>query len=349
MKSNINQKHKDYWRMRFEQLEESLSNKSDAYYNELIKQYDIALSKIEKDISYWYMRFVANNNVSFIEANRLLTTKELKELKWTVQEYIEFGKENAINQMWMNELENASARAHMSRLESLKLQIQNQIEVLYSKQSVDIDNLIKNIYTEGYYHTAYEIAKGIQVATNLAKLDNNRINKVISKPWTVDGINFSERIWGKHRAELIEELHTQLTQSIIRGEDPQKVIDIIAKKFDVSKNQAGNLVMTESAFFASQSQKDCYEDLDIEKYEVVATLDTKTSRTCQDLDGKVFEMKYYEVGVTAPPFHNYCRTTTSPYFEDDLDSMRAARSEDGKIYYIPANIKYHEWMRKYVK
>lgn len=342
-------KSKDYWRRRFEQLEESMSNKSDAYYKELIKQYDMALSKIEKDISYWYMRFVANNNVSFIEAKRLLTTKELDELKWTVQEYIKYGEENAINQMWLKELENASAKTHMSRLESLKLQIQNQIEVLYSKQSIEIDNFMKDIYSEGYYHTAYEIAKGVGVATNLAKLDNNRINKVIGKPWAVDGINFSERIWGKYRPELINELHTQLTQSIIRGEDPQKAIDIIAKKFDVSKKQAGNLVMTESAFFASQSQKDCYDDLDIEKYEIIATLDLKTSNICQSLDGKIFDMKDYEVGVTAPIFHNRCRTTTAPHFEDDIDSMRAARGKDGKVYYIPANITYHEWKRKYVK
>ena len=108
--------------------------------------------------------------------------------------------------------------------------------------------------------------------------------------------------------------------------------------------------MTESAFFASASQKDCYNDLDVEKYEIVATLDLKTSKTCRYLDGKVFEMKDYEVGVTAPPFHNYCRTVTAPYFDDELaNEKRIARSSDGQVYYVDANIKYNEWYKKYVE
>ena len=44
--------------------------------------------------------------------------------------------------------------------------------------------------------------------------------------------------------------------------------------FNTSKFNAGRLVMTESSFISSLSQKDCYKDLDVEKYEIVATLGT---------------------------------------------------------------------------
>ncbi|EQH66528.1 phage head morphogenesis, SPP1 gp7 family domain protein [Clostridioides difficile DA00273] len=71
--------------------------------------------------------------------------------------------------------------------------------------------------------------------------------------------------------------------------------------------------MTESAFFASASRKDCFNDLDVEKYEIIATLDLRTSNICRELDGKVFDMKDYQVGITAPPFHCRCRTTTAPF------------------------------------
>ena len=56
-------------------------------------------------------------------------------------------------------------------------------------------------------------------------------------------------------------------------------------------------------------------------------------------------MSQYEAGVTAPPFHVYCRTTTVPYFEDDIETIgkRAARGKDGKTYYVPANMTYREW------
>ncbi|MCC0629100.1 MULTISPECIES: minor capsid protein [unclassified Clostridioides] len=338
-------KHKDYWRKRFEQLEELQNNKSVKYYLELEKQYKLAMTSIEKDILVWYNRFAQNEGISLLEAKKLLNKRELEEFKWSVEEYIKYGKENAINQKWMKELENASARVHITRLEALRLQIQQQVEVLYGNELDGIDRLMKDIYTSGYYHTAFNVQQGVNVGWSLMSLDANKINKVISKPWTSDGLNFSERIWGKHRPALINELHTKLTQSIIRGENPKKLVNDFAKRFNVSKSQAKNLIMTESAFFASASRKDCLNDLYVEKYEIIATLDLKTSNICRELDGKVFEMKDYEIGVTAPPFHCRCRTTTAPWFEDE-ESYRTARGEDGKTYYVPSSMKYKEWYEK---
>ncbi|WP_095889693.1 minor capsid protein, partial [Clostridioides difficile] len=341
-------KHKDYWRKRFEQLEEAQNNKSIKYYLELEKQYKLAMSNIERDILIWYNRFTENEGISLLEAKKLLNTRELEEFKWSVEEYIKYGKENAINQKWMKELENASARVHITRLEALKLQIQQQVEVLYGNELDGIDKLMRDIYTSGYYHTAFNVQQGVNVGWSLMSLDTNRINKVISKPWTSDGLNFSERIWGKHRPALVNELHTKLTQSIIRGENPKKLVNDFAKRFKVSKSQAKNLIMTESAFFASASRKDCFNDLDVEKYEIIATLDLRTSNICRELDGKIFDMKDYQVGITAPPFHCRCRTTTAPWFEDE-EGYRAARGEDGKTYYVPSSMKYNEWYEKYVK
>ncbi|HBJ3651056.1 TPA: minor capsid protein [Clostridioides difficile] len=341
-------KHKDYWRKRFEQLEEAQNNKSIKYYLELEKQYKLAMSNIERDILIWYNRFTENEGISLLEAKKLLNTRELEEFKWSVEEYIKYGKENAINQKWVKELENASARVHITRLEALKLQIQQQVEVLYGNELDGIDKLMRDIYTSGYYHTAFNVQQGVNVGWSLMSLDTNRINKVISKPWTSDGLNFSERIWGKHRPALVNELHTKLTQSIIRGENPKKLVNDFAKRFKVSKSQAKNLIMTESAFFASASRKDCFNDLDVEKYEIIATLDLRTSNICRELDGKIFDMKDYQVGITAPPFHCRCRTTTAPWFEDE-EGYRAARGEDGKTYYVPSSMKYNEWYEKYVK
>ncbi|KPI56421.1 head protein [Clostridioides difficile] len=341
-------KHKDYWRKRFEQLEEAQNNKSVKYYLELEKQYKLAMNSIEKDMLAWYNRFAKNEGISLLEAKKLLNTRELEEFKWSVEEYIKYGKENAINQKWMKELENASARVHITRLEALKLQIQQQVEVLYGNELDGIDKLMRDIYTSGYYHTAFNVQQGVNVGWSLMSLDTNRINKIISKPWATDGLNFSERIWGKHRLALVNALHTKLTQSIIRGENPKNLVNDFAKRFNVSKSQAKNLIMTESAFFASASRKDCFNDLDVEKYEIIATLDLRTSNICRELDRKVFDRKDYQVGITAPPFHCRCRTTTAPFFSDE-EGYRAARGEDGKTYYVPSSMKYNEWCEKYVK
>lgn len=339
-------KNSEYWKERFEQLNEALLNKGDEYYDNLEKEYRKALNEIEFQINNWYIRVSKNNEINMAQAKKWLTDKELEEFKWTVEEYIQYGKDNALGQAWMKELENASARVHIRRLEALEIQLRQTVESLYQRQHEGLNSTLRSIYEDGYYHTAFEIQRGFNVGWAIPSLDSRQVEKVLSKPWTADGSNFSDRIW-KAKADLVNTLHTELTQSIIMGKAPDKVINRIAKKFNVSKSRAGNLVMTESAFFSSASRRDCYNDLDVEKYEIVATLDIKTSEICREMDGKVFLLSEYEPGLTANPFHCRCRTTTVPYFDDNYGE-RIARGEDGRQYYVPDNMTYKEWYKEYV-
>lgn len=340
----------EYWQKRFELLEQAAHQQGVQCYADIEKQYRQAQKTLEGQIAAWYQRFASNNGVTLAEAKRMLNAKELAELKWDVNQYIQYGQENAINGTWVKQLENSSARFHISRLEALKLQTQQSIEVMFGNQLDSIDSTMRNVYKSGYYHTAYEIQKGVGVGWDFSALDDKQISKVINKPWAVDGKNFSERIWG-NRQKLVNELNNTLTQNIILGKDPQKAIDEIARKMNTSKTNAGRLVMTEEAFFSSAAQKDCFTELDVEQFEIVATLDSHTSDICRGMDGKHFPMSEWKVGVTAPPFHVHCRSTTVPYFDDEFDAVgeRAARDEEtGKTYFVPGNITYKEWEKSFV-
>lgn len=336
-----------YWQERFTKEEERRNKDARAYLSSIEKQYDKALRNIEKDINNWYSRLAKNNDISLREAKMLLSKNELEEFKWTVQEYIEKGQENSISKEWMKQLENASAKVHISKLEALKVQIQNEIEGLYGERLKGMEDYLERVYGDTYYRSAFIIQKGIGIGWSLSVLDTNKVNQIIHKPWAIDGKNFSERIW-EDKVKLINTLHTGLTQNIIRGSAPDELIRQISKEFGVKKSTAGRLVMTESAAYSSKAQEQCFKDLDVEKYENIATLDTSTSPICREMDGTVFPMKDYLVGVTAPPFHPNCRTCPAPYFEDDVTSMRAMRTEDGKTGYVSANMKYDEWYKKYV-
>lgn len=340
-------KNNAYWKRRMEMLETAQLEKGQRFYADLERQYRIASANIEKEINNWYQRFAENNQITMAEAKKLLKTGELAEFKWNVQEYIKYGEENALNQQWMKELENASARVHISRLEALKIQLQQQVEVLYGNQSDGLDKLLRDIYSEGYYHTAFEIQRGFNIGWDLHDLDSNQLDKILSRPWSLDGRTFSDRIWA-NKQQLIGSLQTQLAQAVIRGESPDILIKNLAQQMNVDRNKAGRLIMTESAAFASAAQKDCFKALDVEKYEIVATLDNRTSQICQDLDGEVFDMKDYQVGVTAPPFHPWCRTTTVPYFEDNYGERAARDEKTGKTYYVPSNMKYKDWKKAFV-
>lgn len=338
----------EYWKQRFTQLEAAQNRKGATAYLEMEKQYKAAQNELEAQIARWYQRFADSNGISLAQAKQWLKGQDLAEFKWDVKEYIKYGKENAINGAWMQELENASSKFHISRLEALQIQTQNSLETMFAQQMGTMKKALSDVYASGYYHTAYTMQQGFGLGWDIAGLDQAQIEKVLSKPWAVDGYNFSTRIWNS-KTKLIGEVHNELSKNLLTGADPQKAIDSLAKKMGTSKSNAGRLVMTEQAYFSSAAQKDCFNDLDVEEYEIVATLDSHTSDICRSLDGKVFKMSDYKPGVTAPPFHVYCRSTTAPHFKENFDAgERAARGADGKTYYVPDDVTYSEWKKAFV-
>lgn len=338
----------EYWKQRFTQLEAAQNRKGATAYLEMEKQYKAAQNELEAQIAQWYQRFADSNGISLAQAKQWLKGQDLAEFKWDVKEYIKYGKENAINGAWMQELENASSKFHISRLEALQIQTQNSLETMFAQQMGTMKKALSDVYASGYYHTAYTVQQGFGLGWDIAGLDQAQIEKVLSKPWAVDGYNFSTRIWNS-KTKLIGEVHNELSKNLLTGADPQKAIDSLAKKMGTSKSNAGRLVMTEQAYFSSAAQKDCFNDLDVEEYEIVATLDSHTSDICRSLDGKVFKMSDYKPGVTAPPFHVYCRSTTAPHFKENFGAgERAARGADGKTYYVPDDVTYSEWKKAFV-
>lgn len=325
-------------------MEEALLDHSYTYVENLDRQFANAVQEIEKDIAVWYQRFADNNDISLADAKKLLTSGELKELQWTVDEYIKFGKENALDGAWIKQLENASAKVHISRLDALKLQIQQQAEILHAQVEAATEKAAREIYEAGYYHTGFEVQRGIGLGWSLAAIDEKVISKVLSRPWTADGQTFRDRCW-TNKQSLVNTVNQEITRMVIRGEAPDRAISNISKKFDVSRQKAGRLVMTESAYFSSAAQKDCYGELDVEEYKIVESLDTHTCELCGSMDGKVFKRSEYAVGLTAPPFHPWCRGCTCPHFAD-MDGIGERYARDaitGERFKVPKDMTYDQW------
>lgn len=340
----------DYWKGRFDQIEQAANNKSVRYVRKLEKKYRIAAQEIDTKINAWYQRLADNNGVSMTEARRLLTGSELKEFKWTVQDYIKAGRENAIDQSWMKELENASAKFHINRLEALKLDARHQIEQVFAGGQEDMYGVLADVYSDTFYHSCFEVQKGIGVGFDVSKLDDKQVSKLINKPWSVTGENFSTNIW-KNKTKLINTLDQELSRMILTGETPQKAIQNIKKAMNTSLSNAKRLVLTEQAYFTSIAQKDAYGELDVEEYEFVGTLDGRTCDDCGKLDGEHFPLSEISPGVNAPPMHPYCRCTICPYFDDEftIDGYRVGRNtKTGEINYFPSDMTYGEWKNRYL-
>lgn len=339
-------KNSEYWRGRFSILEDAAHKQADRCIEDLERIYREAEQSVQADIERWYGRFATNNGVSLFEAKRLLTTGQLEEFKWNVNQYIQAAQKADLSPEWIRKLENASARFHVGRLEAIQLQIQQQIELLYGNQLDSVDNLLKGILSNGYTHSAYELQKGLGMGWDITALDQRKLETLLSRPWTGDKKTFRDRCW-EHKANLTTGIQTALTQGLLRGDSSQTITDAVKHKFGVSRYKAGRLVHTETTYFNAVSALETYKDLDVEEIEILETLDRLTCEICRDLDGKVIPISQYEPGVTVPPFHPSCRGTTCPHF-DDGGFERIARKDNGEKFFVPANMTYRQWEQAFV-
>lgn len=355
-------KSKEYWADRFTTIEASVNKISESIYKNQVSAIKETQRELSLGIEKWVNRLAVNNELNIVDARELLNKSELAEFRWTLEEYIKYGEENAINQKWIKELENASARVHIQRLEALKLQSQKQLEMLAFKYENNVYNVVKNAYEETYLKGAYEIAKGTNKGVMLSGFDERKLNRVTSNVVAQDGRHFSERIWSD-TAKLSSNLNQELMKNIMLGKNPKEAIknltELVNEELgDKKEYMAKRLIYTEASFYSSVAQKDMYLDLGVEWYEVVATLDMKTSSVCRELDGKVFPISEYQPGITANPFHPRCRSTTAPNFDKEDEELgltgelsngeRAARGDDGKSYYVSSDISYKEWENTFV-
>lgn len=344
-------KNAAYWAERMTLLQEKLLQKAETLLPETEKAYRRAMLHIQREIEVFYQRYAKEEGLTLAAAKEKLTAAERNDLLLTLEEYIEAAQRNHADPKWIEKLHATSTHVRITRLEALELQMRQQIELLEAQKATAMTKTLADILTEAYYRTGYEVQKGLGIGAAFATLDAEKIKSILAQPWHEDGLNFSERIWGKDRKKLVRELKTTFTDAIIRGESPQKTIDRIQKHLNTSRSNAGRLVLTEGAAFAARGRQEAYERLGTEQYQFLATLDGKTCERCGAMDGKVFRREEYKIGKTAPPLHPHDRCTTVPYFKDEFtkDEQRAARDENGKTYYVPAEMSFQEWKQKFVR
>ena len=341
--------HNKYWAERFEQLNESELRKADDLSAEMVKEYRQTAQDLNDDIQRWYARFAAENQMSLAEARRVLTGRELAEFRWTVDEYIKYAKKADLSEAYIQKLKNASARVHIDRLEAIQMQMAQRIERLATKGNARLTDVLRDIYPDAHLRTAYEVQKKAGF-DSFSRIPETDVERILKKPWVSDGLNFSDRIW-RDKERLLSTLQGELTRGLIRGEPYGKVAQRIAGRMNVAMSAASRLVETEAAFFSSKGQLDAFRDLGVEQYEFVATLDSRTSEICREMDGKVLPLDECKPGITAPPLHCRCRSTICPYFDDEFTEGETRASRDpktGKTEQVESKLTYGDWKDVFV-
>lgn len=336
-------KSSDYWKKRLENIAATQNKKADDYIETLELQYKKAMVSIQRDLEAFYARYANAEGVDMATARKLLSKAEKELWEVSLEEY----RKMALDEEFIDQIESMYSKSRVSRLKALEMQIRAQLETLYSELNTELGALLTDTFADTYYQTVYEIQKGTGIGTNFALFNEDAVKKIVSKPWKWG--HFSSTVWN-NKDLLLGELETALTQAFIRGDSIDKVIKTFDKRMRVGYSRAANIIQTEHAYIAGEATFKGYEETGVEKYEYLATLDTRTSQICRDMDGKTFKLSEKVVWLNYPPLHCRCRSTTIPYFEDEeLYGERVARDYEGKVYYVPEDMTYHDWYDKYVK
>lgn len=335
----------NYWQKRYEKLKLSEMKKAEITAAKQKEIYQETLTRLRQQVLDWYDKYARENSISLADAQEQLTTSENKEFKITLEKYGELAKDENLSSEYKRLLENVSMKVRHARSQKLYVDTIHLVEQLAKTQKIQLEELLKDVYEDSVYKTAYEVQTMQGKYTQMQGLNEKEINEIIKKPWTEDGKEFSTRIW-ENKQKLVQTLTREMTRAFILKESTSRINERITKRFNVSYNEAKRLIETETAYIQEKAMLDTYDKLNVEKYEILAVLDSKTSEICRQMDGKVFERKDAKAGITLPPFHCYCRSTTVPYIEElDEEEIRAARNEEGKTEFVP-KMSYEEWLKR---
>ena len=244
------------------------------------------------------------------------------------------------------ELNNMSLKARVTRYQALEKQIDVTLQQLYAiDYQTKGEEILKEVYTDSYYTTWYnaDVYKGFHAG--FAQINTQTIEELIKYPF--NGADFSSRLW-KQKDSMLQQLNESITTVLIQGKNPSTLSKDFAKKFGTKEYEAYRLLHTEGSFMIEQGTLAAYKADGVEQYQILATLDSKTSEICQSQDGEIYDIAKYNTGVNAPPFHVFCRSTTTPHYDDVDVGTRVARNKaSGKSYDVPSDMTYKQWIAKY--
>ncbi len=337
-----------YWIKRAEEREQEWIKKSkDTIEKELAEYYRRALSRITDDIAVLYGRYAKDNNLTYAEASKLLTGKEFKQWRMSLEEYLDAIDKTADNKLLL-ELNTLAMRKRISRLDKLYGDTLKNLYRLGTDSENGMTKFLSGAYKDNYYKNLFDIGKTIGIKSSVSEVDDKKIRKVLNNSWS--GKNYSQRIW-KNTDKLAKLIKNEITDGFHRGVSINKMAKLVQQRMNVGKYEATRLVRTEMNYVQNQAALDSIKDSDMKYYIFLATLDKKTSTVCRAHDRKVYPVDGATPGTNMPPLHPHCRSTIAGNLTD-YDTgrgKRSARDKNGKRINIPAAMNYDDYYKVYIE
>lgn len=282
-------KPSNYWEKRSTELMKRLEKGTENTINSLIQAYEQTTKNINKEITKIFNKYAIDGKLTKKEALELLNIRETKEFYDNLLKEINSIDDVDIKRKLLSKYNAPAYSYRISRYQALQDNIDIELKKLANIEQDATKIRYVDTIKEAYYHNIYDIQKGTGLGFSFAQIDNRTINLMLNENW-VDNANFSKRIWNNSE-KLGNYLRTQLTADTMSGKSIQKISKELSEYMNVGLYNATTLVRTEVNHFANESEMLAYEELDIDKYRFIATLDNVTCDHCAELDNKVFNVK----------------------------------------------------------
>lgn len=327
-----------YWKLVALLREIQIQGKATYTINQLRQMYNDAVKELDKEITKVFRTFQYGEDITEAEAEELINAESQRRISRELQAELERTNDPSIKAELTRRIHATAYGARISRLEAVK----QNVFIYFTKLAIDEIAKTKTLYNtvveELYYRTIHDFGYGVNMGVNFSLLPSKAIDEIVSAKW--HGASFSSRVWSntKQTAEQAQEI---ITRGLLSRKSYNQMANELAEVTQNSKYNATRLVRTQCNHYLNAGEFKAYEELGVEQYLYLATLDYKTCRRCQPLDGRIFNTKDKREGVNAPTIHPHCRCTTTVPVEF---ARRWARDPiTGKGVKIP-NMTYSEWV-----
>lgn len=226
----------------------------------------------------------------------------------------------------------------LTRSRGLFEQINKELIKLGKQENTVFRTNLQNIYTDQFLRTVYTLGQTQTVKSSFNMLNPRLIQDTLDYPWS--GAMFSDRLW-LDKDRLGRNLRVGLTQSMILGEDMDRIADRVGANINTSKYNAMRVARTETKRVTYSSQAAAFEDQNVGEVRYMAANNGGDSRTC-DLC-KEDHGKVYKLGEEPSlPRHPNCRCWYIPVVKDTF--------EDNELNELTGSVRgaenYEKWKEK---
>ena len=202
----------------------------------------------------------------------------------------------------------------------------------YESEKDVITSTLNDVAKDSYYSSCYIYSMG--VSYKLLPVKQDVLDNIINTK--IDGKTYSSRIW-RNKNKVAKTLKKEINNFLNGKTDVNSISKSIKNRFDVNYNISDRLVRTEIAKVQCEANEVWANEHNIKKQLFCATLDKRTSKICQSLDGMIYNFNDEDKKI--PPLHPNCRSCLIDIVDGWKPKTRIDNETKKRINYK----SYEEW------